>query len=281
MSRLFVEHLTVIDCASLDARRGLVGQSWIVDLELEGELDDQSMVLDFGLVKKQIKRAIDEGPDHSLIVPARHPGLRLESSQSQVQVWFDCAIGPIVHHSPPAAVTLLDAAEVTPRALAAELETSLLHVVPANVHRLRVQLREELIAGACYHYTHGLKKHDGHCQRIAHGHRSRIEIRVDGERDPQLEQLWASRWTDIYLATREDIVRQRDGRLCTEYQSREGHFRLELPVARCALLETDSTVERIAEHIAEQIAALRPGRAIEVRAYEGVHKGAVAAFPVR
>jgi 6-pyruvoyl-tetrahydropterin synthase len=279
MSRLFVEHLTVIDCASLDTRRGLVGQSWIVDLELEGELDDQSMVLDFGQVKKQIKRAIDDGPDHSLIVPARHPALRLESSQSQVQVRFDCAVGLIVHHSPPAAVTLLDAVEVTPQALAAELETSLLGVVPANVHRLRVQLREELISGACYHYTHGLKKHDGHCQRIAHGHRSRIEIRVDSERDPQLEQQWAARWADIYLATREDLVRAPAGRLCTEYQSREGHFRLEIPAARCALLETDSTVERIAEHIAEQTAVLRPGRAIEVRAYEGVHKGAIATFP--
>ena len=45
---------------------------------------------------------------------------------------------------------------------------------------------------------------------------------------------------------------------------------------RCDLLQTDSTVERIAEHVCAQVAAERPSAKIEVRAYEGVMKGAIA-----
>ena len=38
------------------------------------------------------------------------------------------------------------------------------------------------------------------------GHRSPVEILVDGERDEELEFNWAERWADIYLGTEEDRV---------------------------------------------------------------------------
>ncbi|MDE0854517.1 MAG: 6-carboxytetrahydropterin synthase, partial [Nevskia sp.] len=88
MTRLFVEQLTVIDCAYLDARRGLVGESWIVDIELDGDLDEQSMVLDFGDVKKRLKRALDGSADHTLIVPGRHPGLKLQRGGERCSLEF-------------------------------------------------------------------------------------------------------------------------------------------------------------------------------------------------
>ena len=276
MSCLFVEHLTVIDCAFLDAKRGLVGESWILDLELEGSLDDQGMVQDFGLVKKKLKQAIDRSVDHRLIVPGKSAALKLHLGEGGCGLTFEAASGPIEHISPATAVCVLPAEAVTAQALAEYLGQILQKQVPGNVTDVKVTLRNEVIDGAYYHYTHGLKKHDGHCQRIAHGHRSRLHVMVDGRRDEKLEQLWSQEWRDIYVGTSADVVSHGKGRMRFAYTSGEGEFELELPVDRCVLLQTDSTVERIAEHIASRVAEERPQQKVVVRAYEGVMKGAVA-----
>ncbi len=75
-----------------------------------------------------------------------------------------------------------------------------LHLRCELPHHTTLPLFEKL-EGAFYHYSHGLKKHDGNCQRIAHGHRSPVELYVDGERDEALEAAFAERWSDIYLGT--------------------------------------------------------------------------------
>lgn len=276
MSILFVEQLTVIDCAYLDAQRGLVGESWIVDVELEGDLDPQSMVLDFGEVKRSLKRAIDAGLDHTLLVPSRAPELSLDRQGERTRLAFQAADGVIEHDAPDLAVSLLPAARIEATAVAAHLEATLAPGLPPNVARLGIGLRSETIDGAYYHYVHGLKKHQGQCQRIAHGHRSRVEIRVDGQRDRAMEQEIAAAWSDIYLATREDLALRSNGRLRFAYTAPEGRFELELPESRVDLLEGDTTVERIAEHLAWVAAARQPGHTVEVRAYEGVMKGARA-----
>ena len=276
MTALFVEQLTVIDCAYLDAQRGLVGESWIVDVELEGDLDHQSMVLDFGEVKRSLKRRIDAGLDHTLLVPALAPELSLGSAGALTELAFKTAAGPIEHRSPDCAISLLQAVSIDAATVATHLESTLKVGLPANVSQLRLRLRSEAIQGAYYHYVHGLKKHAGQCQRIAHGHRSRLEIRVNGLRDHVMEQDIAHAWTDIYLGTREDLIRRTSGRIRFAYDAPEGRFELEMPETQVDLLETDSTVERIAEHLAALARARHPGAAVEVRAYEGVMKGAVA-----
>lgn len=278
LTRLFVEQLTVIDCALLDPQRGLVGESFIVDLELEGELDPQSMVLDFSEIKRKLKRMIDQIADHKLLVPRRHAGLWQQESGQVLAISFrGPSDGPVVHESPAEAVCLVDAPRVDAASLAQRLLPALHKEMPANVSAIELVLRHEAIEGAWYRYAHGLKKHLGHCQRIAHGHRSRLQIVVDGARDAALEQRWADRWRDVYLGTQEDVVVCNTERTRFEYSSTEGSYALELPSGRCELMDGDTTVERLAGHIARSLAQERPGQRIEVRAYEGVHKGAIAA----
>lgn len=276
MTSLFVEQLTVIDCSYLDAARGLVGESWIVDIELIGDLDDQSMVLDFGEVKRRLKRAIDGSVDHTLVVPRRAAELSLTESAGKVELLFRSDLGAFEHQSPPVAVSLVDAAVIDTDAVIAHLKPRLAEVLPPNVSELRLQLRNEHIDGAYYHYTHGLKKHRGHCQRIAHGHRSQIQIRVDGARVPKLEAEVATRWLDIYLGSNEDLIARGNGRLRFAYEAPEGHFEIALPEGRVECMDGDTTVERIAEWIAKMPSSADLAGQMEVRAYEGVMKGAIA-----
>ncbi len=281
MNLLFVRHLTVIDFAYLDPRRGFVGESWIVDVELEGDLDEQGMVFDFSHVKKALKAGIDDFLDHKLAVPTQLPGLVVEPMGETVQIRLPLATGgEIVHQSPASALCLISTAAVTPESVVPVLTETLRRRLPDNVKRLGIVLRQEAIEGAFYHYVHGLKKHQGHCQRIAHGHRSRLEISQDGSRSATLEQAWAANWCDIYIGTREDLVgaQEIDGISHTEfaYDANQGHFYLCLPSRQVYLIDTDSTVEWIAQHIVHSLKQTSPGSTFEVRAFEGVDKGSLA-----
>ena len=79
---LFVEQLTNVDFSYLDAKRGVVGETWWASAILEGALDDQGMVCDFGIVKKTLRQWLDTELDHRLLVPAEAPGLELREPVS-------------------------------------------------------------------------------------------------------------------------------------------------------------------------------------------------------
>lgn len=277
MAVLFVDQLTVIDCAVLDAQRGLLGESWIVDLELEGDLDAQSMVLDFSEVKRRIKRAIDAGPDHTLLVARDMPGVVFTQDGDRVQLTAATEIGAITLSAPACSVTLLEADAVTAEALMHHCETLIRAVVPVSVRHVGLCLRTEAIHGAQYQYVHGLKKHNGACQRIAHGHRSRIVVEAAGMRVPELEAALAERLADRYIVSRDDLVRiSPEGALTTAYAAPEGHFQLQLPAGRCVVIDSDSTVECLADWLLGEALRLTPERPLRIRAFEGVNKGAVA-----
>ncbi|KEF32011.1 MAG: 6-pyruvoyl tetrahydropterin reductase [Gammaproteobacteria bacterium] len=281
MNHLFVDNLTVIDFAYLDPTRGLVGESWIVDVVLGGNLDEQGMVFDFSNVKRTIKRIIDERVDHRLVVPRGYQGLTIDEDQQDTFTWALTDGSELVHKGPDEAVAWLSTDRVLPSAVAALLERELKSVLPANVVSIEINLREEVIEGAYYHYVHGLKKHLGNCQRIAHGHRSPIRIDRNGHRDYDLEKHWATLWRDIYVGSEEDVARRHVGDdgvpyVTFEYEANQGEFALTLPEERVYMLDTDTTVELIAAHIADTLKVEFPTDAIRVKAFEGVGKGAIA-----
>ncbi|WP_205310559.1 6-carboxytetrahydropterin synthase [Rheinheimera maricola] len=281
---LFVRDLTVIDFSYLCEARGMLGESYIVDVELHGGLDHASMVLDFSKVKKVIKQAIDQLVDHKLAIPALSSMLRFNNDNELSTLHFDSARGTIQMAAPTQAVVAVPAARIDEQSLTEFLQQKIKPLLPAHVDKLVLTLRPEASSSFYYHYSHGLKKHDGNCQRIAHGHRSTIQIYTDGMLAPRLNKYWSERWQDIYLATAEDscdaaaltYIQAEAGNLCFRYQAEQGWFELTMPEAHCEVVPCDTTVECLAEYIVTELTQLDPTKQYKVVAYEGVAKGAIA-----
>lgn len=278
---LFVDNLTNVDFSFLDPQRGLLGETWLANVKLYGELDEQGMVCDFGTVKKVLRHWLDTELDHRLAVPVHSPNIRIIEDGDFLDIHWQFGAGEEFLHtrSPRHAIALVDAFILTPDTIAAWCITQLKKLFPESIATLTLNFSCEVIEGAFYHYSHGLKKHLGNCQRIAHGHRSRIDIWENEEKSPFLELHWAERWRDIYIGTHTDIVSRPTHHQETyyhfAYQSQQGKFELTIPQRCCYLMTCDTTVELIAYHLAEAIKAERPQSLIRVKAYEGINKGAI------
>lgn len=283
MNQLFVNNLTVIDFSYFDSQRGILGESWNVDIELSGELDEQGMVFDFGHVKKQIKSIIDLELDHRFVISSQAKNLEIKKSRGSTKLSWQNVMGHYEHESPDDAIAILDTKTINTKAVAKYLEDKILEALPDNVSGVSLTLKEESIEGAYYHYSHGLKKHDGNCQRIVHGHRSAIEIYENHQRNQALEDYWAACFRNIYIGTTEDLAAEKEiegKKHCTfSYKAQQGKFQITLPSKRVYLIDTDSTVELIATHIAEKCAEANPSNHYKIRAFEGIGKGAIAIRP--
>lgn len=288
---LFVRDLTVIDSSYICEQRGMVGDSWILDVSMSGELNEMSMVLDFGRVKKQIKQLVDEHVDHRLLIPMKNSAIVYQSTKPGYSTLDVIRGDKSIHlHCPDEAYCLIDADAITIESITRHVYEILRNYLPSNVTGIEITLRHENIAGAFYHYTHGLKKHDGNCQRIAHGHRSPIEIVVDGQRDTEKEIAFAHRWQDIYLGSQEDQVSVSQLNLSDNaasvtdhshygfrYTAPQGEFQLAIAKSETEILPTDTTVELLAGYIADEIKpSIADNQSLKIVAYEGVGKGAIA-----
>jgi 6-pyruvoyl-tetrahydropterin synthase len=279
---LFVDNLTNVDFSFLDPQRGLLGETWLANVRLHGELDEQGMVCDFGTVKKVMRHWLDTELDHRLAVPVRSPHIRIDDEGDFLNIhWKFGSNGEFLStRSPRDAIALVDAEVLTAETIAEWCISKLKQQFPLSVARLELDFTLEAMNGAYYHYSHGLKKHQGNCQRIAHGHRSRIDIWANGKKSPKLEQRWADEWADIYLATREDLIGkpQHAGTNYYHfaYEAEQGPFEITLPQRCCYIIDTETTVEFIAHHIAQKSRQENPETFIRVKAYEGINKGAIA-----
>lgn len=271
---LFVKQLTHIDVSLWCSQHGLMGCSWQVDAVLDGELGEDGMLFDFGEVKPWIKRTLDNGLDHTLLVPTQAPGVTITECPEGVCVRTTTPY-PMEVRGPKEAFSLLPWHAIELDTVAEHLSQQLTEERPENVHRVTLTLSDEAIDGAAYGYTHGLKRHLGNCQRIAHGHRSRLHIFQQEARQPKLEQQWAAWLENRYLLEEADITSQDHDFLTCGYRAAQGDFSITLPQSLCAVLPGPTTVENIAAWLAKEVAT-QSGVTTRIQAFEGINKGAIA-----
>lgn len=280
MHTLFVKDFTILDTAILHPSRGALGDSFYVSVELSGALDQQGFIFDFGPAKKRLKALVDETLDHKLLVPGFHPELKGTLKGFTFE--------NLEYEAPAESLEILETKEITLSFLENFLNKAALEVLPENVESVRFQLREESFGDkANFRYTHGLRLHDGNCQRLIHGHRNPIEVWIEGSRSSHWEQFLAKEWEDVHFAHQDTLsagaprklaLGKRDKSLldsaAISYESPQGYFQANLPASRLVVLDREPSIENIARLGALLVREAGEKRAISVRAYEGLNKGA-------
>ena len=230
-----------------------------------------------------LRNWLDTEIDHRLVVPLSSPNLiqlDLNTSCTKLEWAYssDLTDDVLTMQSPQQAICAVETTEITPESVAAWCIEQLKPLFPSSVIELKLTFTIEPINAPFYHYSHGLKKHDGNCQRIAHGHRSKIEIWENDQLNIPLMQVWAERWQDIYIGSESDeisVTGLKESHIAFAYTAQQGDFFISLPKRVCYLMNTDTTVELIAQHIAQQLKTNEPINSYRVKAYEGLSKGAI------
>lgn len=295
---LFVDDLTVLDCAILDPQRGPIGMSWAVGVEFIGGLTKEGVVFDFSYAKKCAKKVIDSTADHAFIIPSsviasRKPQRTVNVDKDQgytAPAEIRVETETLTYEAPEQAFFIVS--QVTESTIIAELERLIFDACKQNkecaaLKAVKLTFTNEKVAkpnAAYYCYTHGLKDHYGNCQRLIHGHQSTIEVFVDGMKRPDLEQEVAYFYYDKHFAFKENIKNSNftDRVFDIEYKSGQGNFLAKIPKEKIVLYPYETTVENISKFTAHwlkhQFCQLGQ-HTVVVKAYEGIGKGCTYVLP--
>lgn len=234
MPSLYLDQFTTIDCAiagqSFSTNRlSIAGMSYMVSIELQGELNgDEAVIVDFGTLKKKIKHWIDgdDGFDHKLLIS--ESDLDKFTSYPKDTV-FDQAVGiypntgsinglPIVPaaYVPKGVIKRINCrtglsnhkdAYSTCAILESEVKSFLQDKIDNEYPDQHIKVSELILSTSItsehknpdtsltimFQYTHGLKNSTSYgCQNAFHGHLSYIRLQLReglSLKDPKVSEL--------------------------------------------------------------------------------------------
>jgi 6-pyruvoyl-tetrahydropterin synthase len=292
---LFYRNVTVLDYAYLDRHRGLIGHSLRVNVTFNGTTDAEGILFDFSHAKKKVKEIIDQDCDHRLVVPR---GV-VKRNNGQISFEYKFGINNLLfsYQAPEEAICELPSDSVSYGSLKTHLENIIMKQMPKNIYSIELELEEEdfdFSDKATFHYTHGLKQHYGNCQRLYHGHKNTVDVYINGVNRPDLESYLAHNLFkgNTHFCFWENIVNKNEimkvagqnprgtivgvDNIHIKYQSGQGQFEGKLPASMVFITHRESTVENLSTEFAELVREqVGENATIQVRAYEGIAKGAL------
>lgn len=127
----------------------LHGHNYRARVQIEGELDENQLVVDFGVLKSIMRRLVDE-LDHKMLLPLENPRIVLHEEDAEIHVGY----GKRRYVFPRDDVVLLPVANTTAellaRHLAQRLKDELGVTASTNLSALMVEVEESFGQSAWY-----------------------------------------------------------------------------------------------------------------------------------
>lgn len=286
-STIFLNQITVIDHAFVGPDGLIYGGSWLPDFFVTGEVSaDESVVVDFSTIKKDIKSLIDDeeiGFDHKLLFFEGISKGMCVVNGTEIKISSE----HISYTGPFDSVKIVK--ERTPtEALQNFVQEGLRHKYGPSI-KVRVKLNLDRVHGLehgaqhFFRYVHGLKSSTSWgCGNIVHGHLSFLEA-IGGEplSTKMLLNQIASTLDKVMFIYKENIIDQSDSHITIGYDSTvcgRGPFRLTFNpnFMKFAILDTETTIEHLVEFVETHWGnTLRMHGIKALLVSEGLSKGAV------
>lgn len=296
LGTIFLHDVTKLDCALFDPSKGIYGQTWKVDVTITGPLGENGFVFDFSTLKKMVRQTMKSSLDHALIIPINSQSVQFRG-MDRGECWrLKSKVGrPAVdteweYKGPNGSVFPSRSVALNRQVLEQEFARSLRHRLPTEISAVVVALREEEAepTEAVFRYTHGIAGHEGLCQRLFHGHKSRLQVFVGDERRPDLEHYIVRDvlGANVHIATpsqfKQGMVEAGTRGKSREpvilaYEGSKGYYEAMLPADRVFCVERETSIECIAAELARVVKREdNTSEKVKVICYEGCDKGAIA-----
>ena len=302
-SSMFLADVTCIDLAYVTHTGQIRGSSVSPKFIVSGEVtEDESVVVDFSKIKKQIKALIDDrdtGYDHKLWLFQKSdaqaytvscgPNDRIKVTTTSTEVILPSDAIKVVQTP----CTTMEDMNVLDSCVEVDIENYLMRALRLEYPSINVECKlafegasmaEHTKGAKWFTYVHGLKNSSSFgCQNSSHGHLSYVQL-LDANanwkhvKHPVLESI-AQELDGTVFINAENIVVNTDDAIRIEYEScNRGTFTASYDKIKMKtqVLDTETTIECLVEFIKGQWwEELKRCGATHLAVSEGLSKGAV------